>query len=227
MRADASLEALQPLLGYRFNQPALLLRALTHRSFASDHNERLEFLGDGILNMVVAIMLFERFADLREGELSRLRAMLVKQDSLAQIAHELHLGDCLRLGEGELKSGGRGRPSILADAVEASIGAVFLDGGFDAARAVIVRLYARRLEALNPALSLKDPKTALQELLQAKRLPLPSYALSKVSGEAHAQAFEVACSVPSLQIVAHGHGSSRRIAEQEAAAAVLERLSAS
>lgn len=227
MRRSASTEALQPLIGYRFNQPDLLLRALTHRSYSSDHNERLEFLGDGILNMVVAIMLFERFADLREGELSRLRAMLVKQDSLAQVAHELKLGDCLRLGEGELKSGGRSRPSILADAVEASIGAVFLDGGFDAAKALIFRLYAKRLEDLNPALSLKDPKTALQELLQARHLPLPSYALARVSGEAHAQAFEVACAVPSLEIVAHGQGSSRRIAEQEAAAAVLERLSAS
>lgn len=224
MEASASSVSLETRLDYRFRQSGLLRQALTHRSYSADHNERLEFLGDGILNMVVAMMLFERFTDLREGELSRLRAMLVKQDSLAQIANELQLGNCLRLGEGELKSGGRSRPSILADAVEASIGAVFLDGGFDAAKTVISRLYAKRLDSLNPALSLKDPKTALQEYLQARRLPLPQYALSQVRGEAHAQEFEVACSVPALQLSESGQGCSRRIAEQVAAAAVLARL---
>lgn len=215
---------LQQALGYEFKRPELLARALTHRSFSADHNERLEFLGDGILNMVVAMLLFERYASLREGELSRLRAMLVKQDALAQIAQELKLGECLRLGEGEVKSGGRSRPSILADAVEASLGAIYLDGGFDAVQGVIARLYAKSLSVLDPARSLKDPKTALQEHLQGRHLPLPEYALAEIRGEAHAQEFEVVCAVPSLSITEHGSGASRRIAEQSAAAAVLARL---
>lgn len=217
-------ESLQGVLGYRFSRPELLRQALTHRSFSADHNERLEFLGDGILNMVVAMMLFERFPSLREGELSRLRANLVKQDTLASIAQALRLGDCLRLGEGELRSGGQNRPSILADAVEASLGAVFLDGGFEAVRSVIEKLYRQRLEQFDPARSLKDPKTNLQELLQARRLPLPQYELFEIRGEAHAQEFEVDCVVSALHIKERGRGSSRRIAEQAAAAAVLERL---
>ncbi len=217
-------ESLQRELGYHFKRLELLRQALTHRSFSADHNERLEFLGDGILNMVVAMLLFERFPVLREGELSRLRASLVKQDALAQIAQELRLGDSLRLGEGELKSGGQNRPSILADAVEASLGAIFLDSGFDAVHAVIAKLYQQRLEKLDPARSLKDPKTGLQELLQARHLPLPQYDLFEIRGEAHAQEFEIDCSVPSLRIKERGRGSSRRIAEQAAAAAVLERM---
>ena len=217
-------ESLQGALGYRFSRPELLRQALTHRSYSADHNERFEFLGDSILNMVVAMMLFDRFPFLREGELSRLRANLVKQDTLASIAQELRLGDCLRLGEGELKSGGQNRPSILADSVEASVGAVFLDGGFEAARGVIEKLYRQRLEQFDPARSLKDPKTNLQELLQARRLPLPQYELFEIRGEAHAQEFEVDCVVAGLHIKERGRGSSRRTAEQAAAAAVLERL---
>jgi len=224
MSVDSRIEALQKALGYRFNQGALLSQALTHRSYSADHNERLEFLGDGILNMVVAMLLFMQFPELREGELSRLRAGLVKQDTLVEIAQSLHIGEFLKLGEGELKSGGRTRPSILADAVEASIGASFLDGGFDAAQALIARLYQEKLASLDPARSLKDPKTALQEHLQARRLPLPLYALHEVRGEAHAQEFAVDCSVPALQITERGQGASRRIAEQAAAGAVLHRL---
>lgn len=224
MPAPAFHTALQNALGYSFKRQELLSQAVTHRSFSADHNERLEFLGDSILNMVVAMLLFERYAHLREGELSRLRAMFVKQDALAQIAQELNLGQYLRLGEGEVKSGGRSRPSILADAVEASLGAVFLDGGFEAVRGVITRLYAKRLEGFDPARSLKDPKTALQEYLQGRHLPLPEYSLAEIRGEAHAQEFEVCCAVPSLSLQAHGSGASRRIAEQSAAATILAQL---
>jgi ribonuclease-3 len=219
-------EQLAKSLGHDFSQPALLRQALTHRSHSSPHNERLEFLGDSVLNCVVATLLFERFPDLREGELSRQRASLVRQDALAGIARDLALGDCLRLGEGELKSGGFGRPSILADGLEAVVGAVYLDGGFAAARAVIERLFAPLLARIDPTASAKDPKTELQELLQARKLPLPQYALLATRGEAHAQEFEVECIVDALGIRAAGLGSSRRNAEQAAARAAVSQVTA-
>jgi ribonuclease-3 len=214
-------QRLESALGHRFAQPDLFLQALTHRSYGSPHNERLEFLGDSVLNCVVATLLFERFASLREGDLSRQRANLVRQDTLAEIAQSLQLGDYLRLGEGELKSGGFRRPSILADGLEAVIGAVYLDAGFGAARAVIERLLQPLLALVDPKVSAKDPKTELQELLQARKLPLPHYELVAMRGEAHAQEFEVACCVASLAIRVCGAGSSRRNAEQAAARAAI------
>ena len=212
-----SAEVLERMLGYRFSRPQLLRQALTHRSHGSPHNERLEFLGDSVLNCVVATLLFERFEDLREGDLSRQRANLVKQDTLAELAQSLKLGDLLRLGEGELKSGGFRRPSILADGLEAVIGAVYLDGGFPVARRMIDQLYQPLLARVDPKASPKDAKTELQEILQARKLPLPQYALVSTSGEAHAQEFEVTCSIPALDVRVAGTGSSRRNAEQAAA----------
>ena len=217
-------EALERELGYRFVKPALLAQALTHRSFAADNNERLEFLGDSILNMVIAMALYERFPAQREGELSRLRAQLVRQDALQVIAESIGVGLLLSLGEGELKSGGHRRPSILADATEAVFGAIYLDGGFDSAQKVIRGLYEKSLAALDPARSLKDPKTALQEHMQGLRMALPVYELVEVRGEAHAQEFEVACRVAVLATPVRGAGHSRRTAEQAAAAAVLDAI---
>ncbi|MFA6313113.1 MAG: ribonuclease III [Sterolibacterium sp.] len=210
-------DRLERSLGHIFSHRDLLQLALTHRSHGSTNNERIEFLGDGILNCVIAALLFERFVDLREGELSRLRASLVRQEALFEIAQQLSLGDYLRLGEGELKSGGSRRPSILADALEALFGAIFLDAGFDKAREVIVDLYRPLLEVIDPHQANKDPKTALQELLQGRHLPLPQYALQAKRGEAHAQEFEVECRIPDLGISTLGSGASRRAAEQEAA----------
>lgn len=215
---------LEQALGHDFNAPELLQQALTHRSHSSPHNERLEFLGDSVLNCVVATLLYRRFASLKEGELSRLRASLVRQESLAEIAAGLALGEHLRLGEGELKSGGFRRPSILADTLEAVIGAIFLDAGFVAAESVITRLYGARIEAIDPCVAVKDAKTALQEWLQARRLPIPLYTLHTTRGEAHAQEFEVSCEIPSASLSVTGCGSSRRNAEQQAAAAALSRL---
>ncbi len=215
---------LEASLGYVFQQPDLLRQALTHRSFGSPHNERLEFLGDSVLNCVIASLLFQRFASLREGNLSRQRANLVRQDTLAEIAQGLQLGEELRLGEGELKSGGFRRPSILADGLEAIIGAIYLDGGFGAARAAIERLYQPLLQNLDPQASAKDAKTELQEILQARKLPLPWYELLTTRGEAHAQEFEVACVIPDLSIRVTGAGHSRRYAEQDAASAALKQL---
>lgn len=217
-------EAFERGIGYRFSHPELLRQALTHRSFSAEHNERLEFLGDSILNMVIAQALYERFATLREGEMSRLRAQLVCQDALQQHAERLELGGFLLLGEGELRSGGHHRPSILADALEAVFGAVYLDGGFAAARQVIDGLYAEILGGLDPAHSLKDPKTALQEAVQAQHRALPRYELTAERGEAHAREFEVDCVIDSLKIRTTGVGTSRRIAEQMAAAAALKKM---
>jgi ribonuclease III len=216
---------LETALGHQFGNAELLRQALTHRSHSSPHNERLEFLGDAVLNCVVASLLYRRFGNLREGDLSRQRANLVRQEALAQVAQGLTLGDHLRLGEGELKSGGFRRPSILADALEAIIGAIFLDAGFDAARVVIERLLSPLLEQLDPSDSGKDPKTALQEFLQAQRQPLPQYALLTTRGEAHAQEFEIECTISSLGVRALGIGSSRRAAEQGAAREALRLLS--
>lgn len=217
-------EQLQKAIGYSFERPELLQQALTHRSFGTPHNERLEFLGDSILNCSIAIELFERYEKLREGEMSRLRATLVRQEALHQVAVALKLGECLHLGEGELKSGGFRRPSILADALEALFAAVFLDGGLEAARAVISRLYRPMLDGLDNRAVLKDPKTALQEWLQGRRKPLPRYELAQVRGEAHAQEFEVSCVVDNPTLKTVGVGPSRRAAEQQAAQAALQRL---
>ncbi len=221
-----SLESLARALDYAFTDLSLLQTALTHRSFSAAHNERLEFLGDSVLNCVVASALFKRFPDLPEGDLSRLRANLVRQDALHQLALSLKLGDLLCLGEGELRSGGHQRPSILADALEAIFGAVYLDGGFDAARQVIARLYAPLVAELKPGQAQKDAKTRLQEWLQAKRKPLPRYELLDSTGAAHERRFEVCCELQNPPLRTTGHGSSRRIAEQAAAEHALKALNA-
>ena len=208
--------------GHPFENPELLRQALTHRSYSATHNERLEFLGDGVLNCVIAAELFRRFPQLAEGELSRLRASLVNQQSLFEIAQQIELGAQLRLGEGELKSGGARRPSMLADALEAVIGAVFIDGGFEAARAVVLRLFEQPLSAADPLKLAKDAKTQLQEFLQAHRMPLPQYAVISTAGEAHEQIFRVECVIPELNIRTEGEGASRRAAEQAAASRAYE-----
>ena len=218
------LAELERRLGHAFRDPELARQALTHRSHGTPHNERLEFLGDGLLNCAVATLLYARFPRLPEGDLSRLRAALVNQSSLSAVATGLGLGDRLRLGEGELKSGGFRRPSILADAVEALLGAVYLDAGFVAVRDVVQKLLAERLEAASGMPVDKDPKTALQELLQGRKLPLPRYLVQKTEGEAHEQTFIVECRVDELGVVASGQGASRRAAEQGAAQAVLQAL---
>ena len=215
---------LEQALGHIFSESTLLLTALTHRSHSTPHNERLEFLGDSILNGVIARQLFDRFPELPEGDLSRLRANLVRQDSLHQLAQSLALGKFLRLGEGELKSGGSQRPSILADALEALFGAIWLDAGFEVASAVIVRIYAGMLAAIAPGQPMKDAKTRLQEMLQGRHLPLPKYSLTATEGEAHAQQFKMSCEIDSLHIRTEGSGGSRRAAEQMAAERALERL---
>ena len=206
-------------LRHAFRQPALLRQALTHRSFGTPHNERLEFVGDAVLDCVVALTLFERYPELPEGDLSRARANLVNRDPLAQLARRRDLGAELRLGDGELKSGGADRASILSDALEAVIGAVFVDGGFDAARAVVDHVYADVLAGAQPATLTKDPKTRLQEWLQARKVAVPEYVVVATDGEAHAQQFTVECRVPALDLVTRGMGTSRRAAEQDAAAA--------
>ncbi|HET8700977.1 MAG TPA: ribonuclease III, partial [Nitrococcus sp.] len=200
------------------------MRALTHRSAPGPNNERLEFLGDSILNFVVAAEVFTRREQAREGELSRLRASLVNQVSLAGIAREIALGDSLRLGGGELKAGGQRRDSILADTLEAIIGAIYLDAGFDACREIIRRLYGNRLQELPGIRELKDPKTRLQEHLQSVRLPLPEYRVLEIAGRAHAQTFRVECRIMGLEAVTSGTAHSRRQAEQKAAASMLQRL---
>lgn len=211
-------------LGYGFRDPALLDAALTHRSASGRNYERLEFLGDAVLNFATAVLLYRAYPDADEGDLSRYRAALVSGTSLAEVAAGLGLGEQLRLGGGELKSGGFRRSSILADALEAVFGAVYLDGGGDAVRAVIERLFAGRLGELPEAGELKDPKTRLQELLQARGEPLPVYAVEAVSGEPHDQRFVASCEVAPLEVRARGEGSSRRRAEQDAAQRVLEQL---
>lgn len=216
------LEGFALRIGYRFNDPELLNRALTHRSFGAAHNERLEFLGDSVVNCVVALELYQKFPSLAEGELSRLRASLVNQQSLAAIAQRLDFGEQLRLGEGELKSGGARRPSILADAVEAVVGAAFLDGGFSAARTVVTAVFGIALDTIDPTTSGKDPKTLLQEYLQARKVALPQYTVVATRGEAHVQQFQVECLIPELGVRSEGEGSSRRSAEQEAARQAYE-----
>ena len=213
---------LESRLRYEFRNAELLRQALTHRSHSASHNERLEFLGDSVLNCAVAALLFQRFGKLDEGDLSRVRANLVKQQSLYEIAQALNIADGLRLGEGELRSGGFRRPSILADAFEAIIGAVFLDGGFDAAQAVIKRLYVPILDHIDPRTLGKDAKTLLQEYLQGHKIALPNYTVVATHGAAHNQQFEVECAVPKLEIKVSGSGASRRAAEQAAAKKALD-----
>ena len=216
--------ALQARLGYVFRDESLLQHALTHRSYGPEHNERLEFLGDSLLNMIVTDVLFRRYPKLDEGELSRMRAALVSGKTLAQVATELQLGENLRLGAGERNSGGHRRSSTLADAVEALLGAVYLESGMDACRDCIMRWFSSRLEHLDPTASHKDAKTRLQELLQARKQPLPDYLLCGTEGKAHQQAFTISCTVSLLSDPVVATGSSRRKAEQAAAEAVLARL---
>ena len=215
---------LEMRLGHTWHERNLLTQALTHRSHGANNNERLEYLGDGVLNCVVGLMLYQRFPDLPEGRLSRLRANLVNQESLHEIARDLDLGRHLRLGEGELKSGGAARPSILADALESLFGAAFLDGGFETARAMIERLFNERINAINPTVQGKDAKTRLQEWLQSRRHGLPRYTLSDTTGHAHAQTFHVECHIAALKITTMGQGCNRKTAEQVAAEAALAQL---
>jgi ribonuclease-3 len=219
-------DALCRQIGYVFNQPELLRQALTHRSHSLPHNERLEFLGDSVLNCAVATLLFRHFPNLTEGTLSRVRANLVNQQSLADIAQRLELGRLVRFGEGEIKSGGDRRPSILADALEAVLGAIYLDGGFVAAEKFITTLYTPLLTELDAQTLGKDPKSLLQEYLQSRRLSLPQYAVVGTTGEAHQQQFEVECVISKLNIRTLGEGASRRSAEQEAARQAYEQIHA-
>jgi len=221
-----SLDDLQQQLGHRFVDDALLRQALTHRSYGQPNNERLEFLGDSVLNCVVAAMLYRHFARIDEGDLSRLRANLVKQDSLHRLALTLDLHAELRVGEGEARSGGKTRPSMLADALEALIGAVYLDAGFEAAERVVRRLFEGVEIGPQMQAAARDAKTALQEWLQGRRLQLPAYRVVETSGVAHRQSFEVECTVAERALAVRGSGNSRRAAEQSAAAAMLAQLQA-
>lgn len=223
---NPELLTLQQRLKHSFANPRLLERAVTHRSFTSDHNERLEFLGDSVLNLAVSGLLFEKLSQLPEGDLSRVRANLVKQETLFQIASTLGLANCLRLGDGEKRSGGHKRPSILADALEAIIGAVYLDAGFEVAAALVHRLYSGvELNAQMSAMG-KDPKTELQEWLQGRKMKLPVYRVVATLGEAHKQTFDVECTISETGRSERGIGASRRAGEQAAAAAMLQHLMA-
>jgi ribonuclease-3 len=224
---DERFDELQRRLGHRFARSELLGRALTHRSVGADHNERLEFLGDAVLSLAVSSLLFERFSGSDEGDLTRVRAHLVREDSLHRVALQVGLPDVVRLSEGEARGGGAQRASILADALEALIGAVFVDGGFDAARALVQRLFGEVIAGTEIGGWAKDAKTELQEWLQARRLPVPTYRISATRGQAHAQTFEVECMVPALGLTEAGEGRSRRQAEQEAARRMLDALKAS
>jgi ribonuclease-3 len=215
---------LQTRIGYRFADVGLLRRALTHRSHGADHNERLEFLGDAVLSLAISGLLYERFAGSDEGDMTRVRAHLVREDSLHRVALSLELPEALRLGEGEARGGGAQRASILADALEAVIGAAFLDGGFDAARGLVERLFGEVIQTTDVSSWAKDAKTELQEWLQARRLPVPLYRIAGTRGQAHAQTFEVECAVSALNMVQAGEGRSRRMAEQEAARRMLDAL---
>jgi ribonuclease III len=220
----ATCNRLEAKLGYTWTRKELLTQALTHRSFGAHNYERLEFIGDGVLNCVIGLMLYQHFPDQPEGRLSRLRANLVNQESLHEIALGLELGRHLRLGEGEMKSGGAQRPSILADALESILGAAMLDAGFEAARGIVERLFSTKVDAINPAQQGKDAKTRLQEWLQPRRLGLPGYTLTQTAGQAHAQVFHVECRIPSRNLVTLGHGPNRKTAEQMAAEAALIKL---
>ena len=220
------LDALQGRLQHQFADPRLLQRAVTHRSFSADHNERLEFLGDSVLNLAVSSLLYQRLGSLPEGDLSRVRANMVKQDTLHSLAQDLRVAEVLRLGEGESRSGGNKRPSIVADAVEALIGAVYLDAGYSVAEALVHRLF--KAVEINPQMQAvaKDPKTELQEWLQGRKMKVPTYRVIATLGAAHRQTFDVECEIPELGIVERGIGGSRRAGEQAAATAVLALLKA-
>ena len=224
---DPRLDALQQRLGHRFADASLLQRALTHRSFGADHNERLEFLGDAVLAMAVSALLYERFSASDEGDLTRVRAHLVREDSLHRAALVLGLPEVLRLSEGEARGGGAQRPSILADAVEALLGALYLDGGLPAATRLVRALFGELITSTEADSWSKDAKTELQEWLQARRLAVPTYRILATRGQAHAQTFDVECAVPTLGLAEQGEGRSRRSAEQEAARRMLGRLKSS
>lgn len=224
---NTDLNALQQRLGHSFATPALLQRALTHKSFGSEHNERFEFLGDAVLNLAISDLLFQHFGDSSEGDLTRVRAHLVRENTLQQLARELGFGSALRLSEGEARGGGAQRPSILADAFEAVLGAVYLDGGFEAARALVLRLFRPLVVQTVADTWTKDAKTELQEWLQARREAVPSYRIDSTRGRQHDQTFVVVCSVPAHGLEVQGEGRSRRAAEQEAARAALAKLKSS
>ena len=221
-----ALTELQRRLEHEFSSPGLLIQALTHRSFSADHNERLEFLGDSVLSLAVSDLLYERLSELPEGDLSRVRANLVRQETLHQLSVDLGLPDVIRLGEGEVRSGGQKRPSILADALEAVIGAVYLDAGFSAAQSLVQRLF--KSVEINPGMEAigKDPKTELQEWLQGRKMKLPLYRVVGTLGAAHKQTFDVECEIIELNIAERGIGGSRRAGEQAAAAAMLQTIKA-
>ncbi|CAH7355056.1 ribonuclease III [Vibrio campbellii] len=222
---NSPIDKLERKIGYQFNDADLIHLALTHRSAAGKHNERLEFLGDSILSFVIADDLYHRFPKVNEGDMSRMRATLVRGHTLAELGREFELGDYLKLGPGELKSGGFRRDSILADAVEAIIGAIYLDSDTETVRCIILSWYQSRLEAIQPGVSQKDPKTRLQEFLQGRRNPLPVYTVTNIKGEAHNQEFTVECEVAGVDKPVIGKGTSRRKAEQAAAETALEQLS--
>lgn len=223
---DLQIGKLQRSIGYEFNSLDLLNQALTHRSMGGWHNERLEFLGDSLLGMIIADALYHQFPKAAEGDLSRMRATLVRGQTLAELAREFSLGDHLRLGPGELKSGGYRRESILADATEAIIGAVYLDSGIETCRELVLRWYQKRLNEIQPGVSQKDPKTQLQEWLQGRRMALPEYEVVEVTGQAHNQCFVMSCKVDGQEQLITGRGTSRRKAEQDAAQKTLEKLNA-
>lgn len=225
-RIDKALARLEMRLDYQFRQPELLRQAMTHRSHGNKNNERLEFLGDSILGFVVSGLLYQHYPEVSEGDLSRLRARLVRGESLAEIARAFEFGEALLLGPGEMKSGGHRRDSILADSVEAVIGAIYLDGGFEQCEAWLQQVIQPRMEALPPVAQLKDPKTRLQEWLQARKQPVPQYEVIKVEGEGHQQRFTIRCQIREPAMTLEGHGRSRRKAEQEAALALIEQLEA-
>ena len=213
------------ITGYQFKQQELLEQALTHRSYSRNvNNERLEFLGDSVLNLIISNYIYQRFANADEGDLSRIRASLVKEDTLAQVAREISLGDYINLGGGELKSGGFRRASILSDALEALIGAIYLDSDYRQSETAVLRLYQQRLQAVDEGANLRDPKTQLQEYLQAQKKNLPSYQVEHTSGESHSQVFTVSCSLVDLDVQSTGKGSSRKKAEQQAAQVILDKL---
>ncbi|MDK9739551.1 ribonuclease III [Vibrio sp. D404a] len=222
---NSPIDKLERKIGYQFKDTDLIHLALTHRSAAGKHNERLEFLGDSILSFVIADDLYHRFPKVNEGDMSRMRATLVRGHTLAELGREFALGDYLKLGPGELKSGGFRRDSILADAVEAIIGAIYLDSDTETIRGIILSWYKTRLEAIQPGVSQKDPKTRLQEFLQGRRNPLPVYTVTNIKGEAHNQEFTVECEVAGVDKPVIGKGTSRRKAEQAAAETALEQLS--
>lgn len=218
------MHALMKKLGYEFNDPTILRTAMTHRSKGSDHNERLEFLGDAVVNFIIADALFQAFPEAREGELSRLRASLVNREALAKLAQRFAIGNYLLLGAGEIRSGGRNRLSILSCAMEAVIGAIYCDAGFEAVQKIVLVWFEEWMGTLSAVCSSKDPKTQLQEYVQSKRYDLPLYTIVNIEGEAHQQLFTISCEVPALSLKSEGKGTSRRRAEQEAAENLLKVL---